>query len=274
MEYHEISFHYKKTFIYTTYVQPKEVKGLVVLVHGFGEHLGRYTSHVIPMLVKTGFAVVAYDNEGHGKSDGKRGHCQGYNTLLDILDTVISKAASIFPNVPLWLYGHSMGGNLVLNYELRKTTNLNGIIATSPYLRLAFNPPAWKMKLGKLMMRLLPSITLPSGLDPAGISRIPEEVEKYIADPLVQDKVSPTYSFPIMEAGEWAIEHAGALAIPCLLLHGTMDPIIDHKATVQFHENASKTTLELFEGGYHELHNDLCEQEMLAYIQNWLQKQV
>lgn len=270
----EFKFHSHECEVYGFHTKPENVKGVIVLVHGFGEHSDRYKNSVIPMLLSSGLAVVTYDNVGHGKSSGKRGHCPSYNALLDILEDVIKKAEEVNPNMPLFLYGHSMGGNLVLNYAMRRDTKVSGIVATSPYLRLAFQPPKWKMILGKLMLKIAPSITLPSGLDPKGISRIPEEVEKYVNDPLVQDKVSPMFSFPIIDAGEWAIQNAKLLNVNTLLLHGTADPIIDPAGTKEFHQNSNKTTLELFEGGYHELHNDLCKEELFSTIQDWIKQQL
>ena len=254
--------------------QSPNPKGLVILVHGFGEHSGRYLFDVIPMLIETELAVVTYDNIGHGKSGGKRGHCPSYEALLDILEAVIVHAVEQFPDFPMFLYGHSMGGNLVLNYALRRQNNIRGIVATSPYLRLAFQPPQWKMVLGKLLLKLWPSLTMPSGLDPEGISRIPQEVDRYQADPLVHNQVSPMFSFPIMEAGEWSIAHSDRLDVNTLLLHGPKDPIIDYRGTQDFHKNSNKTTLNLFEGGYHELHHDLCKDEMLQTVQNWLRQQL
>jgi alpha-beta hydrolase superfamily lysophospholipase len=274
MQIQELNIASNNIKIYAGYIQPKEVKGVLVLVHGFGEHSGRYMENVIPMFLSTGLAVVVYDNFGHGKSGGKQGHCPSYEALLQLLDVVIEKAGSLFPQVPQFLYGHSMGGNLVLNYALRNTTNLKGIIASSPYLRLAFQPPKWKMVLGKAMLNIWPSITLPAGLDPNGISRIPEEVEKYKSDSLIHDKVSPMFSFPIIDAGKWAIINATSLNIETLLVHGTADPIIDFKGTKEFHENNNTTTLKLFEGGYHELHHDICKVELLNVIQNWLREQL
>ncbi len=260
--------------VYSSYAAPDAIEGAVVLVHGFGEHSGRYLENVVPMLLNASLGVVLYDNIGHGKSDGKRGHCPSYEALLNILDSVVVKAKSIFPETPLFLYGHSMGGNLVLNYALRRNIELAGVIATSPYLRLAFQPPKWKMVIGKMMLSLMPSITLPSGLDPNGISRIAEEVEKYKSDSLVFDEISPMYSFPMMEAGEWAIENAARLNVDTLLLHGTSDPIIDCNGTKEFHQNSSKTTLKLFEGGFHELHHDLCKDEMLAVVKKWVKSTI
>lgn len=130
------------------------------------------------------------------------------------------------------------------------------------------------MILGKAMLNIWPSITLPAGLDPNGISRIPEEVEKYMADTLIHDKVSPMFSFPIIDAGEWTIAHAKSLAVETLLIHGTGDPIIDFEGTREFHENSYRSTLKLINGGYHELHHDICKEEVLRIIQNWLQQQL
>lgn len=274
METTKFNFHSHSCDVYGFHTHPENVKGVIVLVHGFGEHSGRYKNNVIPMLVSSGLAVVSYDNVGHGKSSGKRGHCPSYDALLDILAGVIEKAKGYYPNIPIFLYGHSMGGNLVLNYTLRKDHEISGVIATSPYLRLAFQPPKWKMYLGKFLLQIMPSITLPSGLDPNGISRIPEEVEKYKNDPLVHDKVSPMFSFPVMDAGEWAIENASKLTVDTLLTHGTADQIIDYKATQAFHQNSTKTTLKLYEGGFHELHYDLCSDEMLTAVTSWLEERL
>ncbi|MFH6604039.1 alpha/beta hydrolase [Maribacter algicola] len=266
----EITSHGTK--IYGLKIVPAEIKGAIVLVHGFGEHSGRYFENVVPMLTENGLAVYLYDNFGHGRSGGKRGHCPNYEALMDLLESIIEKARSEFATLPIFLYGHSMGGNLVLNHVLRFENEIKGVIASSPYLRLAFEPPKWKMFIGKFLLHVLPSVTLPSGLDPKGISRIPEEVVKYVKDPLIHDLVSPMFSFPIMDAGEWAIKNAYRLKVPTLLLHGTGDPIIDHKGTEAFHNNSNKTTLNLFEGGYHELHHDICSATMLQTIGNWLRR--
>ena len=274
MQLQELNLESSNIKIYAGYIEPREAKGVVVLVHGLGEHTGRYMENVIPMLLSTGLAVVVYDNFGHGKSGGKKGHCPSYKALLQLLERVLNKTASIFPHLPQFLYGHSMGGNLVLNYALRNTTQLRGIIASSPYLRLGFQPPKWKMVLGKALLNIWPSLTLPSGLDSNGISRIPEEVEKYKSDPLIHDLVSPMYSFPVMDAGKWAIANASKLDVETFLVHGTGDQIIDFKGTREFHENSTVTTLKLIEGGYHELHHDVCKEEILHTIQTLLRYQL
>ncbi len=265
----EFSFEQHHTRFFGQQWQPKAPRAVVILVHGLGEHSGRYADFVVPKLIGQDLAVITYDNFGHGKTEGKRGHCPSYDALLYILGSIIHKVEDEFPVLPIFLYGHSMGGNLVLNYVLRKDPKLAGVIATSPYLRLAFKPPAWKMGLGKMLLGLLPSLTLSSGLESAAISRIPQEVETYEQDPLVHDKVSPMFSFPIMDAGEWAIANASELLLPTLLLHGTGDRIIDHKATIQFDEAAPNSELHLFDDGYHELHNDLEQDKAMKTITTW-----
>ena len=270
----EFRFNLHGYEIFGFHVRPAIIKGIVVLVHGFGEHSGRYKEHVIPILLKSGLAVITYDNIGHGKSGGKRGHCPSYGALLDLLGEVIRESREEYPDEPVFLYGHSMGGNLVLNYALRKDFDLAGVIATSPYLRLAFEPPKWKMVIGKLMFSIMPSITLPSGLDPKAISRIPEEVKKYQDDQLIFDVISPMYSFPVMEAGEWAIANAHLLSCDTLLFHGAGDQIIACNGTEEFHKNANTTTFKLFDRAYHELHNDFCRDEMLTILSHWLQERI
>ena len=269
----EFNFDYHKTTFFGQYWQPETVKAIVVIIHGMGEHSGRY-QHVAKKLTDNNFGVIAFDHFGHGKTTGKRGHNPGFDTVLESISKLTTKAKKVFGDKPIFLYGHSMGGNAVINYTLRRENNLIGIIATSPMLKLAFNPPAWKLSLGKIMQKIAPSITLGNELNANDISRDKIEVQKYIDDPLVHDKISPNFSLLFIDAGEWAIENASTLKTPMLLLHGTGDKIIDYKGTEAFANNSSKADLKLYKNGYHELQHDLCKDEMLEDIVNWLNNQL
>ena len=270
MTHQEFTFNIYKTDFFGQYWQPKNAKAVVVLVHGMGEHSTRYTTSVIPKLVENDFSVVAFDHFGHGKTKGKRGHNPNFEAVLESVEKAIEKAKELHPNLPVFLYGHSMGGNTVINYTLRKNHNLKAVIATSPMLKLAFTPPAWKLTAGKIMQKIAPSITLPSELDASGISRVQEEVDLYVNDPLVHDKVSPNFSISFFTAADWAIENASKLKTPMYLLHGTDDKIIDYKGTEVFANKSENANLKLYNGGYHELHNDLCKEEMLQDVVDWL----
>ena len=114
-----------------------------------------------------------------------------------------------------------------------------------------------------------------SGLEVAAISRDANEIEAYKNDPLIHDKVSPNYSLIFMKTGEWAINNASKLKFPMLLLHGTSDRLTSYKGTEEFAKNAKKNvTLKLYEGAYHELHNDFVKQEILDDITKWIFKTI
>ena len=273
MTHQEFTFNYYKTDFFGQYWQPENTKAIVVLIHGMGEHSGRY-KHVAEKLVANDIGVIAFDHFGHGKTSGKRGHNPNYEAVLESVSKLTEKAKSVFDDKPMFLYGHSMGGNVVINYVLRKEHSFKGVIATSPMLKLAFQPPSWKLSLGKIMQKIAPSITLPSELDASGISRIQTEVDTYVNDTLIHDKISPNFSILFFDAADWAIENASKLNTPMYLLHGTGDKIIDYKGTETFANNSKNATLKLYDEGYHELHNDLCKEELLQDVVNWLNSQL
>jgi len=248
-----------------------EPRGCVVLVHGFGEYAGRYESGVVPNLLQAGWAVLTFDLVGHGHSGGKRGHCQGYGQLIGQVSAAYEKAGQLYPGQPRVLYGHSLGGNLVLNAVLRGAVSPSGVVASSPYLRLAFQPPAWKLAVGKILLRLAPSVTLPAGLDPSGISSQPEEVAAYKEDPLIHDRVSPNYSLPVIAAGEWVLEHASDWNIPLLIAHGGDDPIIDPEGSRILNRRVPGSKLLVLNGNRHELHHDRGRTAFFQAVSDWLE---
>ena len=273
MEHKEFAFNAFKTDFYGQYWQPKKPKGIIVLLHGMGEHSGRYI-HVVKKLVGHDFMVVCYDNFGHGKTSGKRGHNPSFESLLEVIDVVIEKAKQLLPNAPVFLYGHSMGGNLVMNYVLKKEHTIKGVIASSPFLKLAFEPPIWKINLGKLMQKIAPSITLGNELNPKDVSRDPKEVQKYINDPLVHDRISANYSLTIIDTGQWVINNAKKLKTPMFLAHGKDDKIIACEGSISVAEQSAFASLKLYKNGYHELHNDTCKELFLKDIITWLNTQM
>lgn len=253
--------------------RPEKAVAVVIIVHGMGEYGRRYERSVIPALLKNGIAVIAYNQFGHGMNSGKKGHHPGYRYLMDSIDNMILKAEKEFPGQPVYLYGHSMGGNVALNYGLRRPGRITGMVVTSPFLQLAFEPPAWKLKMGKLLAGIWPSMTMANEIDPGELSQIQEEVEAYRQDPLVHDRVSPAYSIEFIEKGEWAMQNAGDLKVPTLLIHGTADRITSCRASEEFAQGAGKKVDFMpIEGGYHELHHDLEKDRVLDAIVKWIRK--
>lgn len=273
MKQTEFNFNIYNTEFYGQFWQGASTKAVVVLVHGMGEHSSRY-QHVAKKLTKNEFSVVTFDHFGHGKTEGKRGHNPSFEAVLESITKTIEKSKDLFPEKPVFLYGHSMGGNAIINYMLTIKNDLKGSIGTSPFLRLGFEPPKIKLAVGKLLQKIAPSMTMGNELDPNHMSRDKKEVEKYINDPLIHHKISPNFSLTFIETGKWAIENAEKLNIPMLLLHGTDDHIIDYKGSQDFANNTKKASIKLYDGGYHELHNDICKEEMLQDVVNWLNSQL
>ncbi len=271
MEHTEFSFNFYKTQFFGQYFKSSTVKGVIILVHGMGEHSSRYGDFLIPKFLEQELSVITFDQFGHGRTEGKRGHNPNFEAILESVTIVKNKAIEVFGKLPMFLYGHSMGGNVVLNYALRKDHNFKGIIATSPFLRISFTPPAWKLTMGKIIQKIAPAVTMPNELNPSHLSRDRNEVTKYINDPLIHNKISPNYSLTFFETGDWAIANAAKLKTPTLVVHGTEDKITDHKASAEFVENTNGTaSLALVDKGYHELHNDLEKEKFVKTIINWV----
>jgi acylglycerol lipase len=246
------------------------VKAVICIMHGMGEHINRY-EHVAEMFTTNGYAVIGCDQRGHGKSAGKRGHFPNFETFLNDVDALLTQATKHFPDTKQILYGHSMGGNLVANYLLRRQPNIAGAILSSPYFQLAFQPSAGKLKMGRLLKGIFPSLSMSSGLDANAISRDAEVVKKYINDPLVHDKVSAKMGVEMIETGQWAIDNAEKLRIPTLVYHGSEDKLTSFSASKEFTKNAGKLVTFLpFEGLFHETHNEPEKKDVFKKIILWL----
>jgi acylglycerol lipase len=257
--------------LYGKYWSPENsIKGVVALVHGMGEHINRY-NRLAQDLVKAGYAVIGFDQRGHGKSEGQRGHSPSYEHLMLSIDDLLHKAGEFFPEAKTFLMGHSLGGNLVLNYCLSRNPNVAGVISSSAFLKLAFDPPAWKITLGNFVKNIFPSLPQSTALDATGISQIAEEVKMYTDDKLVHDKITPAMYFATMEKADYALQHAAEFTLPLLIYHGTADPLTSPEGSKEF---ASKVkgdvTLKLFDGGFHETHHDVNMDELIKLLVGWM----
>lgn len=243
--------------------------GTVGIVHGLGEHSSRYAQFA-GRLAAEGYRVVGYDQRGHGRTEGKRGDAPSYEDLLDDVEALIVNCRAENPNLPIYLFGQSFGGNLVLNYALRRRSNLAGVIASSPLLQPTHSPPRWKQSVARVLACVYSSFTFHTGVQAEQLSHDPAVVAAYQADPLVHDQVSARLAVAMLEAGEWALEHAAKLSVPTLLLHGSADAITSVDATFAFAQRAGdRSKLHTFPGLFHELHWER-EGDALQVIVDWL----
>ncbi|KRP08434.1 MAG: hypothetical protein ABR95_03060 [Sphingobacteriales bacterium BACL12 MAG-120813-bin55] len=248
-------------------------KAHIALIHGQSDHSGRY-AHVATFFTERQMAVSAIDLVGHGKSQGKRGHVAAFTDYLDQADLLLNDVLTKTPECPVFLYGHSMGGLITLAHSINRSGKVRGYIATSPWLRLAFDPPAWRIQLGKLVAKVFPALSQPVELDAGLLAHPPEVARAYTADPLVHGKITPAAFLAIVDKGEQLLQHQGALQLPMLVVHGSGDKITDHSASALFCENHSNVDYVELTGLYHEMHNETEQDELFHIIDNWIIKQL
>ena len=187
------------------------------------------------------------------------------------IDLLLVQARTRYPGLPIILYGHSLGGIQVLHYGLIRKPNIKGVIATSPGLHTELEKQQGKVLAAKVLGSLIPNTLLASGLDPKGVSRDEKVVQAYMADPLVHDKITVCFFAEVHEAGESIIDRAAELKIPTLVMHGSADRLTSPAGSLDFvDESSGKALLRVWEGFYHELHNEPGWEAVPAFVLNWM----
>lgn len=255
------------------------VLGVLALVHGLGEHSGRY-SNVVKALTAAGYAVFAFDNQGHGKSEGQRGHIDRWQDYRYNMQAFLQLVRQQEPVAPLFLMGHSLGGLIVLDYVLRSAQSpqfqdldIQGIVVSAPPIQpVGSTASSARIVLARLLSGLLPRLSLQMGLDKSGLSRCPDVAEQIADDPLVHSCVTLRWGTETLNTIRWVKTHIDQLQLPILLVHGEADPIIAPAGSRQIFQQIQTPdkTLNLYPGSYHEPHNDLDAEVVVADLVNWL----
>lgn len=249
-----------------------QVNAVVCLLHGIGEHTGRF-EHVGKAFALKGVALIGSDWRGHGLSEGKRGYIPSIEVVLDDIDLLISKAMELFPAVPVFLYGQSLGGILALYYSIVRKPRISGVIVTSPALLSSLDKQPFKIAIAKILGRFFPLLSLHSGLDPFELSRDHTIIDKYINDPLVHYHLTLGFGRILIRIRKWMLENSADFPLPLLLMHGTEDTIAYVAGSKQFAKAINgKCQLILWEGALHELHNEPEKDKVIETIVNWIYK--
>ncbi|MFZ0281246.1 MAG: lysophospholipase [Bacteroidales bacterium] len=247
----------------------EDLRAVIIFVHGLGEHVMRYDSWAkLFNSEKIGFAGV--DLPGHGRSEGRRGHIKSFALLDEMTDILLNECRKTFPGTPLFLYGHSLGGGIMLNYLVRKSPKVRGAIVTSPWLKLSFEPEKSKVKMAGLIKNIFPRLVQPSGLVVDHISHDKAEVDKYKNDPDIHGKISVSLFHGAMSAAAYSLRNASKIKVPLLLMHGSDDLICSPEGSREFVSKADGAELKIWEGGYHELHNEPFRKEVFDYMMKWI----
>ena len=247
-------------------------RGVVVLVHGLGEHSGRY-GHVGEWLAQRGFRVVAYDQRGHGRSQGAWGRIPTPGALLRDLEAVVDRARD--PALPLLVLGHSMGGAIVAQFVAEARRPVDAAILTSPALAADLGGvQRLQLAIGE---RFLPDLAQGNGLNPQYIAHDAAVVSAYINDPLVHDRVSARLARAILDAGAIALQAAPTWRVPTLLLYAGDDHLVAARGSDAFAASAPAEVVdaERFDTLYHEILNEgTLAAPVFAHLERWLEARV
>ncbi|HSV36765.1 MAG TPA: lysophospholipase [Ramlibacter sp.] len=246
------------------------LRGVVLLVHGLGEHAGRY-DHIARQLNRWGFAVRGYDQYGHGESDGVRGALPVEARLIDDLaDIIDSTRARMEQGTPLVVLGHSMGGLVAACLAALGQVRIEGLVLSSPALDPGLN--AFQKLLLATLPRLAPNLTVSNGLDADFISHDPGVVAAYRADPRVHDRVSARLAKFIAEGGPTVVAHAGEWNVPTLLMYAGADQLVNPRGSRAFAQAAPQAvvTSHCFEDFFHEIFNEPDAEPVFEMLRQWL----
>jgi alpha-beta hydrolase superfamily lysophospholipase len=246
------------------------LRGVVILVHGLGEHAGRYDT-LARRLNSWGFAVRGYDQYGHGESDGMRGGLPVRPRLLDDLaDVIESTRRRMEAGVPMVVLGHSMGGLVASCLVAQRQVPIEGLVLSSPALDPGLS--AFQKLLLAMLPRIAPNLTVGNGLDPDFISHDPDVVAAYKADPMVHDRISGRLARFIAGSGPLVLEHAPHWRVPTLLMWAGEDKLVNPRGSRAFAAAAPRgvVTARCFEGLFHEIFNELDAEPVFATLRQWL----
>lgn len=258
------------------WVPPSPARAMI-LVHGYAEHAGRYDAMAMHFAAR-GFAVHAYDQAGHGRTRGPRGHVDRFERLLEELSRFVEQIAADHPGLPITLVGHSMGGLVVAATAARHRPAVDRIVLSGALLEL---PTAGsidrrlRLLVARILSSIAPRIGLSTDLDAAGLSRDPEVVRRYLEDPYVKDRMSARFAAGLATTVARVADDASRVERPILILHGEADPICPVSGSRRFHAGLAATIgkssrLSVYPGLRHEIFNEPEREQVWGEMLEWL----
>jgi alpha-beta hydrolase superfamily lysophospholipase len=250
---------------------PATPERVLLVVHGFAEHSGRY-EHFGTWFAGRGCAVCAYDQQGHGRSQGRRGHVRRYADLLDDLEISLGRVRREHPGLPAILVGHSMGGLAVASFLRERQPEVAGAVTSGAALAISEDLARARRPLARALRRIAPRLALNAGIDPHGLSRDPEVVRAYLEDPLIFQKATTSLIVETFDAIERTVDGADEVRVPMLVMHGEDDPICPAEASRHFYEKltAAGKRLRVYPKLRHEIFNEPEQAEVFRDLLEWV----
>jgi alpha-beta hydrolase superfamily lysophospholipase len=260
---------------YQAWLPDGNIKAILFLVHGLGEYCGRFTNHV-NHFVPLGYAIYGLDHLGHGKSDGEREVIERFADYTEPLTRYYQMVNGRHPGKPVFIFGHSMGGLITCSYLIEHQAEFKGAILSAPAIKVSDSISQFTITLGKIFSRIAPKAGVIS-LDPSAISRDPGVVEAYINDPLIFHGRTPArLAAEILKAMMRVSAQAEKITLPLIIVQGSKDKIVDPQGSHMLYNKAGSTdkTLKVYEGLYHEIHNEPERSIMFKDVEDWLAARV
>ncbi len=248
--------------------QVEDPAAAMLLVHGIGEHSGRY-HHVGAFFAGRGFDVATFDNRGFGKSGGRRGHVDRFSLYLDDIEERLAERREL--GVPTVLYGHSLGGLMVTSYLIESRAQPDLAVLSAP--ALAVEAPRWQRVAAPILGRVAPRLFIPSEIDGVGLSRSVEVQQAYSSDPLLVAGATARLGLEVFTAMKRASAGIDQISVPTYVLHGDIDPVIPRSASLPLKDRPN-VTYRTWPGLLHECHNEPEQNEVMAEISDWLSQQL
>jgi alpha-beta hydrolase superfamily lysophospholipase len=251
------------------YLLPQgQARGSIVLMHGLGEHCGRY-QHLAAFFNQCGLSVRCYDHRGHGRSEGRRGDVINGDPMLQDAQIVIEDFAGRY-GAPPFLFGHSMGGLFAARFALNRRAPVRGLILSSPALALRLT--AAELRLLAAAERVVPWLGIPNGLDAAALCHASAVVEAYRTDPLVHSRISARLLRSMLNTIDDCQQRAATLSLPTLLLVAGSDRAVDPAGALRFYEQAppGMVQLHVYQHMFHEIFNEPDSALVFDDLRAWL----
>jgi acylglycerol lipase len=267
--YKGLSLHYQY------WLPEKEAKSIVLVVHGWAEHSGRY-ANLVNHLLPNGYAIYAHDHRGHGMSEGRRGYVERFSDYLDDLKIFFDLVRGAHSEKKIFIVGHSMGGTIATAYAIRHQQELAGLLLSGASLKLGSSMSSALVPLVRILSIMVPTLGVTT-LDASAISQDRAVVEAYINDPLVyRGKITCRFAAEMIKTLSKLPSQMTEINLPILVMHGTADRLGDPEGSRILYDRVSSKdkTLKLYEGFYHEIFNEPGHKQVLADMVAWLDTRI
>ena len=277
MKHHEGNFQGVRNLniYYQAWLPEADVKAVLLVVHGLGEHSGRYLN-VVNHFVPLGYAVYGLDHIGHGKSEGDRemvNCCDDFTDTLSIFYEIVAEAQG---EKSIFILGHSMGGLITSYYLLDHQDKFAGAIISAPSVKVGEGISSATITMAKVLSRVAPKMGM-IALDANTISRDPAVVAAYVNDPLVfHDKTPARLAAELLTAMLRVNAEASRITLPFIAVHGSQDSLADPGGSQMLYDQASSAdkTLKIYDGLFHEVFNEPERDQVLKDVEHWLEAQL